>query len=89
MGSIGASFEGDPDARHDGVTLRASTAGGPTDQAGIRAGDVILAINDRYLFTIRELQGEISRHEPGTKITVRYRRYSEINEVSIVVGRVQ
>ena len=87
--TIGAFADGNPEIRHDGVTLTAITPGGPTDQAGIKSGDVILAINDHYLFTIRELQEEISHHEPGTKLTVRYRRYSAINEASIVVGRVQ
>lgn len=87
--TIGAFADGNPEIRHDGVAITAVTPGGPTDQAGIKAGDVILAINDHYLFTIRELQEEISHHEPGTKLTVRYRRYSAINEASIVVGRVQ
>lgn len=87
--SIGVRFDGNPDLRHDGVTLTALTPGGPADQAGIKAGDVILAINDHYLFTIRELQEEISHHEPGTKIAVRYRRYTSITEASVVVGQVQ
>jgi hypothetical protein len=87
--TIGAFADGNPEIRHDGVTLTAVTPGGPADQAGIKAGDVILAINDHYLFTIRDLQEEISHHEPGTKFTVRYRRYSAINEASVVVGRVQ
>jgi putative serine protease PepD len=87
--TIGAFCDGNPELRHDGVTITAVTPGGPTDQAGIKAGDVILAINDRYLFTIRELQEEVGHHAPGTTITVRYRRYTAINEASIVVGRVQ
>lgn len=66
--------DGNPEVRHNGVTLTALTAGGPADQAGIKAGDVILAINDHYLFPIRELQEEISHHQPGGKIAVRYRR---------------
>ncbi len=87
--SIGAFCDGNPDVRHDGVPLTAVTAGGPADYAGIKAGDVILAINDRYLFTIGELREEISRHAPGTKISVRYRRYSTIYDVPIVVARVE
>lgn len=86
---IGASFDGNPDARHDGVTLTTLTPNGPAAQAGLQAGDVILAINDHYLFTIRELQDEISHHGPGSKIAVRYRRYSTINEATVVVGRVE
>jgi membrane-associated protease RseP (regulator of RpoE activity) len=87
--SIGMFSEGNPDVRHDGVTLTALTPGGPADQAGIKAGDVILAINDHYMFTIAELKEEISHHQPGTKITVRYRRYSTIYDASLVVGTVQ
>jgi hypothetical protein len=87
--SIGVFSDGNPDVRHDGVTLTAVTPGGPADQAGIRAGDAILAIDDRYLFTIGEMNEEINRHEPGMKISVRYRRYSTIYDASLVVGRVQ
>jgi hypothetical protein len=87
--SIGIFCEGNSDVRHDGVTLTALTPGGPADQSGIKAGDVILAINDHYLFTIGELKEEITHHEPGTKIAVRYRRYSTIYDASLVVGTVQ
>jgi len=87
--SIGAFSDGNPDVRHDGVVLTALTPGGPADQAGIKAGDVILAVNDHYLFTIGELKEEISHHQPGTKIAVRYRRYSTIYEASVTVGTVE
>ncbi len=69
--TIGAFSDGNPDVRHDGVTLTALTAGGPADQAGIKAGDVILAINDHYLFTVGEMKEEITHHQSGTKIAVR------------------
>lgn len=87
--TIGVFCDGSPEVRHDGVTLTALTPGGPADQAGIKAGDAILAIDDHYLFTIRELQDEISHHQPGTTIRVRYRRYSTIYESQIVVGQAQ
>ena len=87
--SIGVFCDGNPDVRHDGVMLTALTAGGPADQAGIKAGDVILSINDHYLFTVTGLKEEISQHQPGTRITVRYRRYSTIYDASLAVGSVQ
>jgi membrane-associated protease RseP (regulator of RpoE activity) len=87
--SVSVFCEGNPNVRHDGVMLTALSPGGPADQAGIKAGDVILAINDHYMFTITELKKEISHHQPGTKISVRYRRYSTIYGASLVVGTVE
>ena len=87
--TIGAFAEGNPDVRHDGVTVTAMPPSGPANKAGMNAGDVILAINDHYLFTIRELQEEISHYQPGTRINVRYRRYSSIYETQIIVGQSQ
>jgi hypothetical protein len=87
--SIGTFFEGNPDVRHDGVMITAVTADGPADRAGIKAGDVILAINDIYLFTIGELTHQVSRLQPGTKIVVRYRRRAMISEASVTVGTIQ
>ena len=87
--SIGTFFEGNPDVRHDGVPITAVTADGPADRAGIKAGDVILAINDLYLFTIGELTHQVSHLQPGTKIGVRYRRRATISEASVTVGTIQ
>jgi len=87
--SIGVFFEGNPDVRHDGVAIAAVTSDGPADRAGIKAGDVILAINDRYLFTIGELTHQVSHLQPGTKVAVRYRRRATISEASVTVGTIQ
>jgi hypothetical protein len=84
--TIGTSVDGNPTIRHDGVTLSRVVSGGPADQAGIRAGDVILAIDDHYLFTAQEMNEEIQRHKPGATISVRYRRYSTIYAATVVVG---
>ena len=45
--SIGASATGNAEERHDGVTLSSVVPGGPAAQAGLKSGDVILAIGDR------------------------------------------
>jgi hypothetical protein len=89
QGTIGASSDDNPTIRHDGVTLSRVVVGGPADQAGIRTGDVILAIDDHYLFTAQEMNEEILRHKPGTRIAVHYRRYRTIYEASVVMGTAQ
>lgn len=84
--SIGAFAGGDPDVRHDGVSLTMVVAGGSADQAGMKAGDVILAIDNRSLFTGSELADEIRHHQPGSKITVRFRRRSMTYETTAIVS---
>jgi hypothetical protein len=87
--TIGAFFEGNPDVRRDGIPVTAVTPGGPAQLAGISVGDVIVSVDDRYLYTIRDLTEEISRHEPGRTIRVRYHRYRAVNEANVVVAQVQ
>jgi hypothetical protein len=89
QGTIGASSDDNPTIRHDGITLSRVVAGGPADQAGMRDGDVVLAIDDHYLYTGQEMNEEIIRHKPGTRITIRYRRYGTIYEASVVMGTAQ
>jgi hypothetical protein len=84
--TIGASTDGNPKVRHDGITLARITPDGPAEQAGIRVGDVILAVDDHYLFTAGELDTEIKHHKPGTRVAVRYRRYSTIYQTDLAVG---
>jgi hypothetical protein len=84
--TIGAVSSENPTIRHDGITLDSVTPGGPSDRAGIKAGDVIVAVDDHYLFTVGDLDAQIKRHKPGTQINVRYRRYSTIYDTSLVVG---
>jgi hypothetical protein len=86
--TIGTSSDAKPTVRHDGITLDQVTPGGPADRAGIRAGDVILALDNHYLFTGGELDAEIKHHKPGTQVAVRYRRYSTIYDTSLVVGSI-
>ena len=85
-GTIGASSDGNPRVRHDGVTVSQVVAGGPADQIGIKVGDVILAIDGHYLFTIEELNNAIDSCKPGSTIKIRYRRYSMTYETSLIVG---
>ena len=84
--TIGVFAEGNPTVRHDGVILSSVVHDGPADRAGIRAGDVLLAVDGHYLFTIEELTREIHRHKPGTEVTVRYRRYTTINASTVLVA---
>jgi hypothetical protein len=85
--SIGTSATGNPEVRHDGVVLSYVAPGGPADQAGLKPGDVVLAIGDRFLFTANELNDEIRHYKPGSRVAVRYRRYSTIYDGNLTIGK--
>ena len=37
-------------------------------KAGLRAGDVILTVDGKYIYTIEELSSEIQKRTPGSRI---------------------
>lgn len=84
--SIGAWCDEKPRIRHDGVRVDRIAPDGPADQAGLRAGDDILALDGIYLFTVEELMNKVSRYTPGTKISLRYRRRSTIYDSFLIMG---
>jgi hypothetical protein len=77
---IGVSFSGNPTVRHDGVEISGVQPKGPADGIDLRSGDVILAVDAHYLFTIDEVRAELLRYKPGTRLLIRYRRNQFISE---------
>lgn len=77
---LGISFTGNPTVRHDGVEISGVRPKGPADNIDIKPGDMLLAIDDHYLFTIDEVRAELLRHKPGARLLIRYRRNQYISE---------
>jgi len=53
--SMGIRCDEKPRIRHDGVLISAMMPGGPAEEAGMREGDWLLAIDDHYIYTVEEL----------------------------------
>lgn len=53
-----------------GVYVSSVAEGGAAAEAGIKAGDVILKVNDVEVNKVSELQEQIGRYRPGQQITV-------------------
>lgn len=72
----------------EGVLVVDVVEGDPADRAGIRAGDVILALDGHPTPSVRELQRLMrSVFRPGQTVTVTLQRGEERLEVRVTLGR--
>jgi len=76
-----------PDFEYAGPGYRAAaiTPGSAAAEAGLQAGDVLLAIDGVELEGLRHYSGILKSHSPGDVILVRYRRGDEEDEVKVTL----
>ncbi|MGQ9851608.1 MAG: PDZ domain-containing protein [Aggregatilineaceae bacterium] len=72
----------------DGVTVRTVVPGSPADDAGLRPGDVIEAVDGTAIETAQQMVEIIGGHVPGDEIvlTVSWRGDSRKVKVSVTLG---
>jgi putative serine protease PepD len=54
----------------NGATIGQVTPGGPAEQAGLRAGEVVTKVDDRLVTNGNELVAAIRDHAPGDRVTL-------------------
>ena len=93
-GSIGVTFTEDqsknPIVLHElgadyGLVLQSVEPGGPADRVGIKAGDVITAINGKPVKSGSDLVNPVSDTPIGEKVQVSYLRDHEQHEATVTV----
>ena len=57
--------------------------GAPAEKAGIKAGDIIVKIDDQDMVSMENVSGYLAEHRPGDKIKVTYIRDKEPHDVEI------
>jgi serine protease Do len=72
-----------------GVLIRQVVAGQPADQGGVKANDVVLAVNGTALEGPRDLQRIISSTPVGRTVTLKVWREGKPTELDVVVGAYQ
>lgn len=95
---IGLVAKSDSSARTaGGVVVERVTSGGAADKAGIKAGDVLLALNGQRLLespdagleetaqAVAKLVALVHTTKPGEKVTLDYRRGSEARRAELVL----
>jgi hypothetical protein len=67
-----------------GMRVRPPRANSPAAKAGLRAGDVVVAVDDQEIHSVDDMQLAIRKHNPGERFELQVRRApNEIFEVTV------
>ena len=96
-GRLGGNHLDDPDSPvigiltegsdFGGMVIQAVIEGGPASEAGIRAGDVLLKINDKRITNLRTLHSEISKYKAGDTVSMHLARDKQNITRKVKLGR--
>ena len=56
--------------KHAGVLIVATIKGSPAEKAGLRAGDALMRVDRRYVYSVAAALGRIARRKPGDVVQV-------------------
>ncbi|MCX6239615.1 MAG: Do family serine endopeptidase [Bacteroidia bacterium] len=69
----------------EGVYVVRTTDEGAARQAGIKAGDVITAVNGNLVNAPQQLQEQIGKYRPGDKVAINVKRNGEVKQFNVVL----
>jgi S1-C subfamily serine protease len=72
--------------REDGVLIAQVGQGSPADRAGLRQGDIIIAIDGQPLKAQEDLRAILAKHKPGDTITIAIQRGNNQGETQLTLG---
>jgi len=70
-----------------GVRILKSDEGGPADQAGLRAGDVLLVLEGKAIENTKTFISDLRARKPGAKVRVRFRRNGKTRDAVVALGK--
>ena len=72
--------------RSKGAFISGVNRGGPADQAGVKPGDILVAVNDHAIVDTTTMLDEIARLKPGSSARLKLFRRKEEVALSVKVG---
>ncbi|MBT2487143.1 trypsin-like peptidase domain-containing protein [Streptomyces sp. ISL-96] len=76
----------DDDFEPSGVAVVSAERGGAAAEAGLRAGDIITALDDTEITTITSLAEALAAHKPGDEVRVSYLRGDDSRTAQVTLG---
>lgn len=80
---LASHFGGDFDG---GALISSVVPGGPADKAGLKAGDVIVAVGDTKIREGHDLLRTVLRHDVGERLNLEVRRGAHTKKMKLVAG---
>jgi S1-C subfamily serine protease len=71
------------------VVIAGVLPGAPGDQAGLKAGDVVLSVDGERISGRHELYARLWTHQPGELITFRVFRNNQVKQVAVPSGNAE
>ena len=72
--------------RQGGVAVGGVVDGTPADLAGLRRGDVVVAVGNEQVSDQAELRKLIAEYDPGTPVTLEVLRNGRRRDLTLVLG---
>ena len=92
-GSIGIMFAGQDNpaiarvyGAGSGITVSTVVAGSPADQAGLKVGDTITAVDGKKVTKGTELVSDIASRKPGSKVSVTFLRNGKQQDTTVTIA---
>ena len=92
-GSIGIMFAGQDNpaiarvyGAGSGITVSTVVAGSPADQAGLKVGDTITAVDGKKVTKGTELVSDIASRKPGSKVAVTFLRDGKQQDTTVTIA---
>ena len=81
-----ASGAGNSEEVGSGAEIVKVESGDAADEAGLKVGDVITAVDDRPVTSSTELTAAVRSHAPGDKVTLTVRRGNDTQTIDVTLG---
>jgi len=74
-------------SRREGAIIAGLVRGGPADKAGVRAGDILIAVEGKAVKDTPSMLNLIAQLEPGKTASLRFVREGREVDMPVVIGR--
>jgi serine protease Do len=75
-----------PEARGNGAEVQEVSPQSAAEKAGLQKGDLIVQVEDKEIENPDALSRIIGLYDPGTKVTVRYKRNGKTQKAAVTLG---